>query len=130
MKVSKDAASAARRLYRLCNVDGKLDEVKFRKVIKTVAEKKPRNFHGILVTLKRYLELDLAKKHVTVDSAAELDAATKDGIVAKLTKQHGSDLTFEYNINSALLGGIRIRKGDDVWDGTVKGRLDAIANAF
>lgn len=130
MKVSKDAASAARRLYRLCNVDGKLDEVKFRKVIKTVAEKKPRNFHGILVTLKRQLELDLAKKHVTVDSAAELDAATKESIVAKLTKQHGSDLTFEYNINSALLGGIRIRKGDDVWDGTVKGRLDAIANAF
>ncbi len=130
MKVSKDAASAARRLYRLCNVDGKLDEAKFRKVIKTVAEKKPRNFHGILVTLKRQLELDLAKKHVTVDSAAELDAATKEGIVSKLTKQHGNDLTFEYNINSALLGGIRIRKGDDVWDGTVKGRLDAIANAF
>ena len=130
MKVSKDAASAARRLYRLCNVDGKLDEVKFSKVVKTVAEKKPRNFHGILVTLKRQLELDLAKKHVTVDSAAELDAATKQSIVSKLTKQHGSDLTFEYNINSALLGGIRIRKGDDVWDGTVKGRLDAIANAF
>lgn len=130
MKVSKDAASAARRLYRLCNVDGKLDEAKFSKVVKTVAEKKPRNFHGILVTLKRQLELDLAKKHVTVDSAAELDSATKESIVAKLTKQHGSDLTYEYNINSALLGGIRIRKGDDVWDGTVKGRLDAIANAF
>lgn len=130
MKVSKDAASAARRLYRLCYVDGKLDEAKFSKVIKTVAEKKPRNFHGILVTLKRQLEIDLAKKHVTVDSAAELDQDTKDGIVAKLTKQYGSDLTFEYKINSALLGGIRIRKGDDVWDGTVKGRLDAIANAF
>ena len=70
MKVSKDAASAARRLYRLCNGDGKLDEVKFSKVVKTVAEKKPRNFHGILVTLKRQLDLDLAKKHVTVNNAS------------------------------------------------------------
>ena len=130
MKITKDAAAAARRLYRLCKVDGKLDEAKFSKVIKTVAERKPRNFHGILVSLKRSLELDLARKHVTVDSAAELDSATKAGIVSKLTAKHGNDLTFEYRINSALLGGIRIRKGDDVWDGTVKARLDAITNAF
>ena len=130
MKVTKDAATAARRLYRICTAGGSLDEAKFRKVITTVAERKPRNFRGILVTLKRLLEIDLAKKHVTVDSAAELDAATKKSIVSKLTTKYGSDLTFEYKINSALLGGIRIRKGDDVWDGTVKGRLDAITNAF
>lgn len=130
MKVSKDAASAARRLYRLCKSDGTLDEAKFSKVVKTVAERKPRNFHGILVTLKRYLEIDLAAKHVTVDSAAELDATTKENLVTKLTKQYGSDLTFEYRVNSALLGGIRIRKGDDVWDGTIKTRLENIASAF
>ncbi|MFC5050865.1 FoF1 ATP synthase subunit delta [Rubritalea spongiae] len=130
MKVTKDAAAAARRLYRLCNADGSLDEAKFRKVVKTVAERKPRNFRGILVTLKRLLEIDLAAKHVTVDSAEELDAATKDSIVAKLTTQHGNDLTFEYRVNSALLGGIRIRKGDDVWDGTLKTRLENIASAF
>lgn len=130
MKVSKDAAAAARRLYRLCKADGKLDEAKFSKVVKTVAERKPRNFRGILVTLKRLLELDLAAKHVTVDSAAELDAATKQGIVTKLNAKFGDDLTFEYRVNSALLGGIRIRKGDDVWDGTLKTRLENIASAF
>lgn len=130
MKVSKDAAAAARRLFRLCKAEGTLDEAKFSKVVKAVATRKPRNFRGILFTLKRQLEIDLAKKHVTIDSAAELDKVTKDGIVTKLTAKYGSDLTFEYRINSALLGGIRIRKGDDVWDGTVKARLDAIANAF
>ncbi|MFC4991877.1 F0F1 ATP synthase subunit delta [Rubritalea tangerina] len=130
MKVSKDAAAAARRLYRLCTAEGKLDEAKFSKVVKTVAERKPRNFRGILITLKRLLELDLAKKHVTIDSAAEIDAATKESIVSKLTAKYGDDLTFEYRVNSALLGGIRIRKGDDVWDGTVKARLDNIVNAF
>jgi F-type H+-transporting ATPase subunit delta len=130
MKVTKDAATAARRLYRICKADGTLDEAKFSKVVKTVSEKKPRNFRGILVTLKRLLEIDLAAKHVTVDSASELDAATKESIVAKLTKQYGADLTFEYRVNSALLGGIRIRKGDDVWDGTLKTRLENIASAF
>lgn len=130
MKVTKDAAAAARRLFRLCTAEGKLDEAKLSKVIKAVAERKPRNFRGILVTLKRLLVTYLAAKHVTVDSAQELDAATKQSIVSKLTAEHGNDLTFEYRVNSALLGGIRIRKGDDVWDGTIKARLDRLANAF
>lgn len=130
MKVTKDAVAAARRLFRLCLADGKLDEAKMRKVIKAVAERKPRNFRGILVTLKRLLEKYLAAKHVTIDSAQELDASTKQSIVNKLTSEHGVDLTFEYRVNSALLGGIRIRKGDDVWDGTIKARLDRLANAF
>ena len=130
MKVTKDAIAAARRLFLLCKDDGKLDEDKLRKVIKAVAEKKPRNFRGILVTLKKLLSRDLASKHVTVDSAKELDADTKKQLTDKLTKQHGSDLTFEYRVNVDLLGGIRIRKGDDVWDGTVKARLGNLINAF
>ena len=61
MKVSKDAAAAARRLYRLCKADGKLDEAKLSKVIKAVVERKLRNFHGILVTLRRLP--DQAQQH-------------------------------------------------------------------
>lgn len=130
MKITKDAASAARRLFRLCMVDGKLNEDKLRTVFKAVAARKPRNFRGILATLKRLLVKELAAKYVTVDSAQELDAATKQNLVNKLTAQHGDGLTFEYRVNSALLGGIRIRVGDDVWDGTIKARLDNLANAF
>lgn len=130
MKITKDAAAAARRLFRLCNADGKLDEDKLRKVIRAVAERKPRNFKGILVTLKQLLTRELASKHVTVDSAKELDSATRQKLTQKLTLQYGNDLTFEYRVNSALLGGIRVRKGDDVWDGTIKARLEKLANSF
>ena len=35
-----------------------------------------------------------------------------------------------YQINPALLGGLRIRVGNDVFDGSVQGRLDRLANAF
>ena len=130
MKVTKDAAAAGRRLFRLCSPEGKLDEDKLRTVIKAVAERKPRNFQGILVTLHRLVRLDLAKNHVTVESAQELDESTIKSITDKMVSQHGKGLTFEYKINPALLGGIRIRKGDDVWDGSVKAKLDKLANAF
>lgn len=130
MKVTKDAAAAGKRLFRLCAVGGKLDEDKLRKVIKAISERKPRNYHGILVTLHKQVRLNMAQRHVVVESAKQLDEVTLQGISSKMLSEHGEGLTFDYKINPALLGGIRIRKGDDVWDGSVKGRLDKLANAF
>lgn len=130
MKVTKDAAAAGRRLFRLCATGNRLNEDKLRTVIKALVERKPRNYQGILATLHRLVRLDLAQRHVIVESAKQLDEATSQNIANKMISQHGDGLTFEYKINPALLGGIRIRKGDDVWDGSVKGRLDNLANAF
>ena len=130
MKASKDAIAAGRRLFRLCSPEGKLDEDKLRHVIKAVAERKPRNYQGILVTLHRLVRLDIAQRHVIVESATQLDAAAGAEVQQKMISQHGDGLTFEYKINPALLGGIRIRKGDDVWDGSVKAKLDKLAEAF
>lgn len=130
MKVTKDAAAAGKRLFRLCSTGGRLDEDKLRTVIKAIVTKKPRNYKGILTTLHQQVRLDMAQRHVTVESAKELDTATGQSITQKMIAQHGEGLTFEYKINPALLGGIRIRKGDDVWDGSIKGRLDRFAEAF
>lgn len=130
MKVSKDAIAAGKRLFRLCNENNSLDEDKLRTVIKAISERKPRNYQGILVTLHRQTRLYLAQRHVIIESAQELDKATGENITKKMNAEHGEGLTFEYKITPALLGGIRIRKGDDVWDGSVKARLDKIANAF
>ncbi len=130
MKVTKDAAAAGKRLFRLCATGNRLNEDKLRTVIKALVERKPRNYRGILATLHRQVRLDLAQRHVIVESAKQLDEATGKNIANKMLSEHGDGLTFEYKINPALLGGIRIRKGDDVWDGSVKGRLDKLADAF
>jgi F-type H+-transporting ATPase subunit delta len=44
--------------------------------------------------------------------------------------KYGVDLAFEFRTNPELLGGLKIRVGNDVFDGSVKGRLDRLANAF
>ncbi len=130
MKASKDAISAARRLFRLCMKDGKLNEDSVRTVMKAMVEKKPRNFEGILVTLKNLIRLELQRHQVLVESAEGLDAATASRVEAELKQKHGDSLTFEYKVNPELLGGIRVRKGDDVWDGSLKSRLDRLSQAF
>jgi F-type H+-transporting ATPase subunit delta len=130
MKISKIAATTARRLFGLCQADGRLDETKLRAVISGLIEKKPRDYHAILVALQRLTRLELDRRKVTVESAVELDEATRRRVMDGLANQYGPDLQAQYEINPALLGGLRIRVGNDVFDGSVQGRLDRLANAF
>lgn len=130
MKVSKTAAAAARRLFGLCQTNGRLDNEKLRTVFTRIAQEKPRDYQGILAALHKLLRLDLAKRKVTVESAVELDPANRQRLFNDLARKYGNDLEVEYVLNSALLGGLRIRVGDDIFDGSVQGRLDRLAKAF
>lgn len=130
MKISKVAAASARRLFGLCQSGGRLDEAKLRTVISRLIEAKPRDYRAILSAIQRLTRLETERRKVTVESAVEMDAATRDRVVAGLAKQYGPDLLVQYQVTPALLGGLRIRVGNDVFDGSVKGRLDRLAEAF
>lgn len=130
MKVSKDAASSARRIYRLCAPEGRLDEAKLRLAVTRIAQTKPRDYRGILHALLRLTRIDLESRQALVESAAELDTASRKRIEENLNQQYGGGLSFEYVTNPELLGGARIRVGNDVWDGSVISRLNRLANAF
>ncbi len=130
MKITKVANSAARRIFRLCQSGGRLDEAKLSTAVRRIAESKPRDFRGILSALKRLVRLELERRRVVVESATELDQASRDRVVSGLVEKYGSDLSFEYRVTPDLLGGLKIRVGNDVFDGSVKGRLDRLAQAF
>lgn len=130
MKISKTAAAAARRLFGLCQTNGRFDESKLRTVISRLIEAKPRDYKAILAAIQRLTRLELERREVTVESAVEIDDPTRQRVVAGLTNQYGPGLVVQYQITPALLGGLRIRVGNDVFDGSVQGRLDRLANAF
>jgi F-type H+-transporting ATPase subunit delta len=130
MKISKVAAASARRLFGLCQRGERLDEAKLRRVVAGLIELKPRDYAAILAALQRLTRLALERREVTVESAVELDGASRQRVLAGLTHQYGEDLVVQYQVNAALLGGLRIRVGDDVLDGSVQGRLDRFANSL
>ena len=47
-------------------------------------------------------------------------------IAEAFKKKYGDDLTTEFVVDPALLGGIRVRVGSDVWDGTLRHRLERL----
>ncbi len=130
MKISKTAAAAARRLFGLCQTGDRFDAAKMQTVIARLIEAQPRDYKAILAALQRLTRLELARRKVTVESAVEMDAATRQRVIAGLATQYGPDLAIQYQVTPALLGGLRIRVGDDVFDGSVQNRLDRLANLF
>jgi F-type H+-transporting ATPase subunit delta len=68
--------------------------------------------------------------NVVVDSAFELSAAQKDKIVSSLKKSMGREIKLSCNVNKELLGGVVIRAGDKVIDGSARTRLGEMANAL
>jgi F-type H+-transporting ATPase subunit delta len=65
---------------------------------------------------------------VTVTSAAPLDARQQQSLTAALTRRLKREVRLHCTIDPELLGGAVLRSGDLVIDGSVRGRLERIAN--
>ena len=130
MKISREAATTARRAFRMCVEGDRVVDEKLRREFKKVAESKPRGWQAILHELKRLIRLEMERRQVLVESASALDDPSQNRVKASLSRQYGDDLTFEFKVTPELLGGMRVRVGNDVWDGSVKTRLERLSNSF
>ena len=130
MKVSKEARRTARQLFTLAMKDGSLNDDVVHKIIVKLRDNKPRNHAGVLVSFARLVELEKKRNHALIESATELTSELRKDVTDGLVKKYGDHLTFEYKVNPDLLGGIRVKVGSDVWDGSVKARLTSLAESF
>jgi F-type H+-transporting ATPase subunit delta len=71
-----------------------------------------------------------AKTPVEVVSALPLTEAERAALAAKLASQYGAGLDFEYRVDPAILGGLVIRVGDKLIDGSVASKLAAMKQAL
>lgn len=127
MKISKEARRTSRQLFRACMVDGKLDESRVRTVVNGVASSKPRGYIGMLDAFARLVANEVSRQRALVESASALTPGTQSELQASLSKKYGRQLTLDFSVNPELLGGIRVKVGSDVWDGSVKARLEGLA---
>jgi F-type H+-transporting ATPase subunit delta len=91
---------------------------------------KPRGYVGILSHFKRLVQLDLQQRSARVESAVELSANLKGAVKSSLLNSRGPGLNLVFAQNPALIGGLRIRVGSDVYDGSIQARLAALEESF
>ncbi len=62
-----------------------------------------------------------------ISTAFELDAAQLASLVADLEKRFKRRINPQVSVERGLIGGVRVVIGDEVIDGSVRGKLDAMA---
>ena len=130
MKTTKQIRREAKRLYRLCVVDGLLDEGRARQVVQRVIEAKRRGTPALLSHFQRLVKLDSARHTAEIESATPLPAELRESIQADVGRRYGPGIRASFAIDPALVGGMRIKVGSDVYDDSVLARLAALEKSF
>ncbi len=131
MKISKKAQDTARRFAQFCITGvGVVDEASVKTVIEKLRESKPSDHQAILTAFKNFIEIELKKGMATVESAIELTAEVKSQLESSLTARYDRSLSFIYTITPELLGGVKIRVGDDLVDNSVQAKIEQLSAAF
>ena len=126
MKLNKEIRQLSRKMLQASFTDGQLDPGRISSVVDSLITQKPRNYIDVLKNYRRLLRLELEKRHATVETSSEVDPAIRSDIVANLKSKYGNDLSTEFHVDPELLGGMRVRVGNDVWDGSVRNRLERL----
>ncbi|TMP91664.1 MAG: F0F1 ATP synthase subunit delta [Verrucomicrobia bacterium] len=126
MKINKEIRRLSREMLRASFTDGQLDPGRIASLVDSLIARKPRNYIGVLKNYRRLLRIEVEKRRARIETASEVARETSSRLVANLKKKYGGDLTTEFVVNPQLLGGMRIRVGSDVWDGSVRDRLERL----
>ena len=130
MKIDRHARQTAKKYFRACvRPDGSVDEQGIRDLVNLLVTRKPRNYIGILTRLQRLVEIAIEERAVRVESATPL-ADQGASVFAELERRYGPASSTSYTENPALLGGLRIRRGSNIWDGSISTRLERLQQAF
>jgi F-type H+-transporting ATPase subunit delta len=80
----------------------------------------------IIKALQQVLRERQGVAEAEISSAVELSAAQKTELAATLARLTGKKIEPKYSLDAALLGGAVVRIGDTIYDGSVRGRLNAM----
>jgi F-type H+-transporting ATPase subunit delta len=130
MKADKQARREATQLFRLCLVNGLLDEGRARQFVQQIVAIKPRGYLAILSHFLHLVKLDQAEHAAKIETARPMPTEMHDSVQKGLARAYGPGLSVSFADNPALIGGMRIQVGSDVYDGSVRGRLAALERSF
>lgn len=130
MKVSKQARRDAKLLFKGCLKNGLLQEDSVTKTVQAIVDGKPRAYIQILNHLLKLVKTDIHSRTARIESADSLDDATRKSVEKLLVDRYGTSLMISFDVNPALIGGMRIQVGSDVYDASIRSRLQKIEESF
>jgi len=120
---AKQIRREAKQLFRLCLVNGFLDERRVRQVVLGILEANRRGGVAILLHFQRLVKLEIYRHRAEVDSATPLPADLQATVLSNLESAYGPGISTSFVHDPTLIGGMRVKVGSDVYDGSVRASL-------
>ena len=124
---AKIAQKFARQLFNMSVVDGAVSADRVSGVLQYVEKHNPPNPVMVLKAYRRLITAEVAKSVAVVEHAGAIDDAMLAAIAASMTRKYGRVVTATATPNAALLAGLRVQVGDDIYESSVAGQLAALA---
>jgi F-type H+-transporting ATPase subunit delta len=130
MKTARRIRREAKKLYQLCLIDGLLDEGRTRLVVQKIIEARHRSSMALLSQFQFRVKLDSARHKAEIESAVPVPQDLQASIRSDLARSYGPGMSASFAHNPELIGGMRIKVGSDVYDGSVRAALAALEKSF
>jgi F-type H+-transporting ATPase subunit delta len=85
---------------------------------------------AVIQQLEKELDARLGFAEAQITSVRELGDAEKRGLESQVAKLTGKKVRAKFGQDSSLLGGVVVRIGSTIYDGSVKGQLEKIREAI
>jgi F-type H+-transporting ATPase subunit delta len=126
MQTTAKVRRHAKRMFHLCFIDGRLDEQRVRLVTERVLGAKHRGYIALIKEFQRLIKLDRAGHTAEILSAEILSDDVRRRVQAALEESYGAGITTSFSHDPALIGGMRIKVGSDVYDESIQNRLASL----
>lgn len=130
MKTARQINRDATQLFRICLVNGLLDENRVHRAVQQVIRARRRGYLQTLLLFRRLVRLDVAGHSAEIESALPLSSELQTAVQTGLSRAYRRGLSTSFAQNPTLIAGMRIKVGSDVYDGSIQGRLAAIEQSL
>ncbi len=127
MAADKQTKRLAKQLFKLSVVDGAVSADRVAGVLGWVEKHAPRHPLALLQLYHRLVALELARSRADVEHAGPIAAPALAAIEAAMTRRYGRRVAAVSRPNPALVAGLRVRVGSDVYETSVAGQLAALS---
>ncbi|MDC0160513.1 ATP synthase F1 subunit delta [Gemmatimonadales bacterium] len=95
-------------------------------VLITIDKRRQRLLRSISQQYQVLFDAHIGREHVQVKVARPADDATREVIAEKLSVALGKEVIPNFRVDAGILGGLVVRTGDTIYDGSIRRRLEGL----
>ena len=129
MKRDQKITKLAKKLVELSMDNGVVTESKVGEVLAGFQQVQHRHHLAVLKTFLNYLRREVALQTAVVSTPTGLSGDALNAIEVQFSKLYNRPVNVVTQPDTSLIAGVRVRVGDDVYDASVAGRLQRLAES-